>query len=51
MNEALLQAADSRTNEEDKNREVYMPPRLNKLEYKLTENGGNLGGQDGPYAS
>jgi len=31
MNEALLQAADSRTNEEEKNREVYTRPRLKKL--------------------
>ncbi len=49
MNEALLQAADSRINGEEKNGEVYKPPRVITLDFHLTENTGRGGGPDGSY--
>ncbi len=36
MNDALLQAADSRTNEEEKNRELYKSPCLKKFDTRIT---------------
>jgi len=47
MNEALPQAADSRTNEEEKNREIYTRPGLKKLVTKVT-NYSEKQGNDGP---
>ncbi len=51
MNEELSENVVLGDNAEEKNREVYMPPRLNKLENKRTEHGGAVGGLDGPFAS
>jgi len=50
MNEALLQAADSRTNEEEKNREVYSRPRIKKLVAKRTRAGSSTPHPDGVWS-